>query len=292
MAYQTSPVLPRVPPLRQLVDGLVVRERPAVEPKLLEIPPSLPHLGTGRDTEDLHDLVAVEIRSHPCEVLLRGQFLDAVLEVVVVGLQPGRAALVAGGAIGAHQFVQPRQQRPGVGDIPAHRGVGPPAVPVPVEPQMQVHQLRHVVDHLLGVAQCPHSLADHLGAHDLVVMKAHPAVGLVLAGGRLADVVQQRCPPQHQIGPVVLQPDRLAEHRQRMPVDILVLMVFVDGHPHRADLRQHHLAEAGLHHQIDAHDRVRAQQQLVQFGGDPLGGDAAQLRCHLQQRSQAPAARP
>ena len=44
-----------------------------------------------------------------------------------------------------------------------------------------------------------------------------------------------------------------------------------------ADLGQHHLAEAGLHHQVDAGDRIGAQHQLVQLGGHPFGGDAAQL---------------
>ena len=37
--------LPGVPPLRQLVDGLVVAQRPAVQPELLEVPPRLAHLG-------------------------------------------------------------------------------------------------------------------------------------------------------------------------------------------------------------------------------------------------------
>ena len=55
---------------------------------------------------------------------------------------------------------------------------------------MQIDQLRDVVDHLFGVLQLAHPLAHHLGADHLVVMEAHPAVGLVLAGARLADVVQ------------------------------------------------------------------------------------------------------
>ena len=155
---------------------------------------------------------------------------------------------------------------------------------------MQVHQLRYVVDHLLRVLQRPHPLADHLRADHLVVVEAHPAVGLVLAGGRLADVVQQRRPAQHQIRAAVrlLEVDRLPQHRQRMLVDVLVLMVFVDGHPHRAHLGQHHIAQAGLHHQVDAGDRVRAEEQLVQFGGHPLGGDPVQLRRHLDQGRQHP----
>ena len=73
-----------------------------------------------------------------------------------------------------------------------------------------------------------------------------------------------------------------------MLVDVLVLVVFVDGHLHAADLGQHHLAHAGLHQQVDAGDRVGAQQQLVQLGGHPLGADAAQLRGHLFDRRPHP----
>ena len=153
---------------------------------------------------------------------------------------------------------------------------------------MQIHQLRDVVDHLLGVLQRAHALPGHLRADHLVVMKAHAAVGLVPAGGGLADVMQQRRPPQHQIRALVLKGDRLPQHRQRMLIDVLVLMVFVDGHPHRAHFRQHHIAQPGLHHQVDARDRIRAQKKLVQLGGDAFGGDPAQLWRHLDQRAKHP----
>ena len=73
-----------------------------------------------------------------------------------------------------------------------------------------------------------------------------------------------------------------------MLVDILVLMVFVDRHPHRPDLGQHHIAEAAVHHQIDARRRVRTEHQLVQFGGDPFGGDALELACHRRHRLAHP----
>ena len=132
-----------------------------------------------------------------------------VLEVVVVGLQPRGAALVAGGAVGAHQLVQPRQQRPGVGDVAPHRRVGPLPVAVAVEPQVQVHQLRHVVDHLLGVLQRPHPLAGHLRADHLVVVEAHAAVGLVPSGRRAC-----RC---RAAAPPTAAPDRRRRPRGRSP---------------------------------------------------------------------------
>ena len=66
-----------------------------------------------------------------------------------------------------------------------------------------------------------------------------------------------------------------------MLVDVLMLMVFVDGHPHAADLGQHHLTHPGLYQQVDAGDRVVAQQQFVHLGGHPFGADPGQLRGHL-----------
>jgi hypothetical protein len=62
-----------------------------------------------------------------------------------------------------------------------------------------------------------------------------------------------------------------------------MLMMLIDGHPHRAHLGQHHVAEAGLHHEIDARDRIRTQQQLVQFDGHAFDGDATELGRHVQQ---------
>ena len=73
-----------------------------------------------------------------------------------------------------------------------------------------------------------------------------------------------------------------------MLVDVLVLVVLVDRHLHAADVGQHHVAHPGLHHQVDAGDRVVAQQQLVQLGGDPLGGDPAELRRHVVDRRPHP----
>ena len=263
-------------------------ERPAVHPQLLEIAPRLADLRSRRDPEDRHDLVAVDVGAHPRQVFLLGQFRDAPLEVVVVGLQPRRAALVAGRAVRAHQLVQPAQQRPGVGDVAPHRRVRPPAVAVAVEPQVQIHQLRDVGDHLLRVLQLTHPLARHLRPDHLVVMEAHPAVRFVPAGRGLADVVQQCRPAQHQVGAVLFEVDRLPQHRQRVLIDVLVLVVLVDRHPHRTDLGQHHVPEAGLDHQIQPRHRVLPEQQFVQLRGDPFGGDARQLRGHLLQRGTHP----
>src|SRR5690606_10000477 len=66
-----------VPPFQQFVDGLVVAQRPALHPQFLEVVPRPPDLRTGRDVEQLHDLVAVEVGPDPLEVLLGGQLRDA-----------------------------------------------------------------------------------------------------------------------------------------------------------------------------------------------------------------------
>lgn len=66
-----------------------------------------------------------------------------------------------------------------------------------------------------------------------------------------------------------------------MLIDVLVLVMLVDGHPHRADLGQHHITHSAGHHQVDAGARIGAQQQFVQFGGHPLGSDAGKLLGHL-----------
>ena len=124
-----------------------------------------------------------------------------------------------------------------------------------------------------------------------MVMEADSPIGLVAARRRLADVVHQCRPAQHQIR-FVFQGNRLPQHRQRMLVDVFMLMVFVDGHLHVADLGQHDLAEAGLHHQLDTRHRIGTQQHLVQFHCNPLHGDTPQLRSHRGHRLAHPISDP
>ena len=89
-----------------------------------------------------------------------------------------------------------------------------------------------------------------------MVVKAHATTGFVSPGGRLTDVVQQRRQPQHQVGLAALQRDRLVQDRQRMRVDILVLVVLVDLQAHRGHLGQHVRGQPGVHHQLDTGPRV------------------------------------
>ena len=65
-----------------------------------------------------------------------------------------------------------------------------------------------------------------------------------------------------------------------MLVDVLVLVVLIDGHLHGADLGQDHLTEPGLHDELDPGHRIETEQHLVQFDRHPLDGDPVQLRGH------------
>src|SRR5690606_41490181 len=63
------------------------------------------------------------VRADGVERLLLAQAGDPLLEGVVVALQRGGPAAVAGGAVRSHELVQPVQQRARVGDVAADRGV-------------------------------------------------------------------------------------------------------------------------------------------------------------------------
>ncbi len=58
-----------------------------------------------------------------------------------------------------------------------------------------------------------------------------------------------------------------------MGVDVLVLVVLVDLHPHGGHLRQHDVGDPDLDQPLQTGDRVRSQHELAQFVADPLGGD-------------------
>ena len=194
------------------------------------------------------DLVAVELGAHRRQLLLLEQRLDPRLEVVVGGGEPAGLAHVARRAVGAGEAVQPREQRAGIRDVAAHRGVGPGALAVAVEAQVQLDQPRHRLGRLLVEAQRPQPLGDELGADHLVVVEGDAAAVLEPPGRRLADVVQQRGQAQHEVGaghrlrwPAgrSLEVDGLLEHGHRVLVDVLVAVVLVDLELQGGQLGQH-----------------------------------------------------
>ena len=100
---------------------------------------------------------------------------------------------------------------------------------------------------VLARAQGPQPLTGQLRALHLVMVKGHASTRGEGTRGGLADVVQQRSPAQHRIGsaarPVLgvggLQVDGLIEYLQCVRVDILVLAVFIRGHPQGGQFGQH-----------------------------------------------------
>ena len=69
-----------------------------------------------------------------------------------------------------------------------------------------------------------------------------------------------------------------------MLVDVLVLVVLVDGELHAGHLGQHPLGETGLDHGVDRLDRELAADQFVQLGTDAFDGDAFDLAVHVGDR--------
>ena len=73
-------------------------------------------------------------------------------------------------------MVQPVQQRTGFPDVAADRSIRPPQ-PVTVEPQMHLHELRHISDDLVRVAKRPQPLLRHPRPHHLVMVELHTLRG-------------------------------------------------------------------------------------------------------------------
>ena len=110
-------------------------------------------------------------------------------------------------------------------------------------------------------------------------MERDPAARQQRPGLRLADVVQQRGQPQPQIplqAVARLQLDRLVEHGQRVPVDVLVPMVLVDLEAELRHLGQEVVGRPGPDQQVEPADGPpgrAASSSLVNSAGDPLGRD-------------------
>ncbi len=261
-------------PAQQLLSGPLLAQRAMLDAQVQQVPERPPDRAARRHPQDAHDLVAVQVGPQAGQFFLLAEFLDPVLEAVVGPGQPGGLGLVSRGAVCPGQGVQAGEQGARVPDVAADGGVGPLARPVAVEPQVQEDQGRDVLDHRRGEAQLPQPLARHGGALRLVVVERDPPVGQPGPGLRLADVVQQRRQPQHQVAvqPVPrLQRDRLLEHGERVLVHVLVPEMLVSLEPEPGHFGQHLLRHAGVDQQDDAPDRVRGEHELGQLVPDPLG---------------------
>src|SRR5690606_13158523 len=83
-----------LPPLEETLAGDVLTERSVLHAQAEQEPVRLADDGTGRDAEDLHDLLAVEVRPDLGQLLLPGELGDPLLEVVVGRGQAHRLATV------------------------------------------------------------------------------------------------------------------------------------------------------------------------------------------------------
>ena len=144
--------------------------------------------------------------------------------------------------------MQPGQQRPSVPHVAPHRGIGPLRLAVAVEPQVQRDKLADVRDHGRGEPQCAEAVTGQGGPGQVMVVEGHPAIGQHAARLGLADVVQQRREPDHQVVFQAirrLQRGRPGQHGQGVLVDVLVPDMLVRLQPQPGDLRQDLLRHPG-----------------------------------------------
>src|SRR5699024_6072906 len=102
-----------------------------------------------------------------------------------------------------------------------------------------------------------------------------------IPGIRLADVMQQRGPPQYQIGAVFFLFHRLAKNRERVRIDILMLRMLIRFHGHRRNFGEDDLRQACLHEQVNAIPRSCTEDHLVHLYLDALNSDAADFLSHV-----------
>src|SRR5690606_15010443 len=136
----------RCPPREESLSREVLTERPVLHALGEQESVRLADLPPGRDAEDGHDLLAVEVGADLVELLLLLQGSDARLEVVVGGCEARGLAAVARRAVRAGQAVQALEEGARVAHVAAHRGVGPSRVAVAVEAQVQLDEARDGLD--------------------------------------------------------------------------------------------------------------------------------------------------
>src|SRR5580700_1535746 len=127
------------PPGPQPLGRLLLAERTFVNTKVHEEVPGLADGPAGLETQDLHDLVAVEVGTHGIELLLRPELGDAGLELVHTTCQRSGLGRVPGRAVAAGELVERVEVRTRVADVAPH-GLVRPTEPVGVKAQVQLDQ--------------------------------------------------------------------------------------------------------------------------------------------------------
>src|SRR5437763_1100486 len=124
-----SAQLPPPRPFVEKVQCLLALDGPAFESELHQERERLADGGTRPDAQMLHDLVAVQRRPQGLEVLLLGEPGDALLQVVLHGLELLGLEPVPGGDVGSRELVEVVEQRAGVAHVAPHGAVAPARAP-------------------------------------------------------------------------------------------------------------------------------------------------------------------
>ena len=175
-----------------------------------------------------------------------------------------RTGHVAGRAVRAGQLVQPIQQRPGVAHVAADGAVGP-AVAVPVEPEVELDQLADILDHRVGVVQlaasAPRPSARRRPRDDGTARR--PARSTASSACRCRAAAPARRSTRSRLAPL--------HDGVRVPQHVLVLVDRVLLELQRGQLREEQVGQARLDDQRQTRRRLRADEQPVELGVDPLG---------------------
>jgi hypothetical protein len=232
---------------------------------------------------------AVEVRADRGELLLLGEPGDPHLEVVV-GAREAAALRGCGSCSRPGSACAAAEQRPGVADVAAHGRVGPLAVAVAVEAQVQLDEPAPTssVTSLEKRSACIRlrvSLAPTTSWWWKLTPPPPRTAGCA-ACRRRASARRSAARSRGRARPVRpgLQRDRLLEHGQRVLVHVLVPVVLVDLELQRGQLGQHGSASPVSTSSRSPARGPAPQSSLTSSLLDPLGRHDVDPLGHLGHR--------
>ncbi len=117
--------LPLLPPGKQAFFGFFVADFALIEADFQKERVGLANLAAGLDFQNLHDLSAIELRTHGIQFLLLPQNRNSLLQIVVGVRESIGLALVAGSDISAGQSVKSQKLLIGIANIAPNRAIAP-----------------------------------------------------------------------------------------------------------------------------------------------------------------------
>ena len=228
----------------------------------------LADLAAGRQVEDRHDLLAVEVGTDGGQLLLLAERRDPRLELVVGRWRACRALRWLRVVTSARDRMWSRSSRStGVPHVAAHRRVRPHALGVAEEPQVQADELgrppsRCRLSNRSSRSRFVASFAPSTSWWWKVTVPSGSifrVAGLPMSWSSTA----RRRTRIGFVSPRLLERDRLIERRQAVLVDVLVVGVLVDLQPESRDLGKHLLGQPRVHEHADAGDRIGGEHQLA-----------------------------